>query len=103
MAKAMVLRAAKGKAPFSLSASRLQWAPGTSFIGGKWVPATCGSSFPVENPATQRVLASSVPDMGAPDAVKAIEAASEAFKGKWPVMLAKVGAAPLSYSGCTSF
>jgi succinate-semialdehyde dehydrogenase/glutarate-semialdehyde dehydrogenase len=53
-------------------------------IDGEWVGAHGGKSFPVTNPATGAVLGS-VPDMGAAEARRAIEAAKRA----WPAWRAK--------------
>lgn len=44
------------------------------FIGGEWCEATSGKTFDVINPATGEVIAS-VPDAGAPDMRRAIDAA----------------------------
>ncbi|MBO8141286.1 MAG: NAD-dependent succinate-semialdehyde dehydrogenase [Firmicutes bacterium] len=48
------------------------------FIGGEWVPASTGRTFPVTDPATGEQLAE-VADGGAEDARRAVEAAHEAF------------------------
>ncbi len=49
------------------------------FIGGEWVDADSGKTFPVHNPATGQVLAQ-VADMGAEETRRAIQAADTA----WP-------------------
>ena len=49
-----------------------------NFIGGQWLPARDGATFPVTNPATGAVI-TTVPRGGAPDAVAAVAAASAAF------------------------
>jgi len=54
------------------------------YIDGEWVSAHGGKSFPVVNPATSEVLGA-VPDLGAAEARRAIEAASRA----WPAWRAK--------------
>ena len=50
-----------------------------AYIAGRWCEADNGKSFPVTNPATREVLAQ-VPDMGATETRRAIEAA----KAAWP-------------------
>jgi succinate-semialdehyde dehydrogenase / glutarate-semialdehyde dehydrogenase len=50
-----------------------------AYIGGRWCEADNGASFRVTNPATGEVLAQ-VPDMGAAETRRAIEAA----KAAWP-------------------
>ncbi len=50
-----------------------------AFIDGTWIESDSGSSFPVVNPFNGDVLAS-VPDLGAEETRRAIEAAGEAFK-----------------------
>jgi succinate-semialdehyde dehydrogenase/glutarate-semialdehyde dehydrogenase len=49
-----------------------------AFINGHWVPADSGKRFDVTNPADGATL-TSVPDLGAEDTTKAVEAAREAF------------------------
>ena len=49
-------------------------------IGGKWVGAESGKTFPVHDPATGALLAT-VPDMGATETRSAVEAASAALAG----------------------
>jgi succinate-semialdehyde dehydrogenase/glutarate-semialdehyde dehydrogenase len=51
-----------------------------AYIGGRWCEADNGSSFQVTNPATGEVLAQ-VPDMGAAETRRAIEAAKAAWPG----------------------
>jgi len=53
---------------------------GRNYIGGEWRDAASGRTFAVRNPATGEQLAV-VPDAGAPDAARAVEAASQAFPG----------------------
>ncbi|XP_021197233.3 3-sulfolactaldehyde dehydrogenase [Helicoverpa armigera] len=50
-----------------------------AYVEGKWISAGSGNVFKVENPADDSLIAK-VPDMGAADAKKAIDAAAEAFK-----------------------
>lgn len=57
-----------------------------NYIGGQWVDAISGRTFPVHNPATGEELAV-VPDAGRQDAAKAIEAAHRAFPG-WSALAA---------------
>jgi succinate-semialdehyde dehydrogenase / glutarate-semialdehyde dehydrogenase len=49
-----------------------------NYVGGLWVNAASGRTFPVRNPATGEELAR-VPDAGAQDAARAVEAAHGAF------------------------
>jgi succinate-semialdehyde dehydrogenase/glutarate-semialdehyde dehydrogenase len=62
----------------SVAAATLGDAPYLQLIGGEWLPASGGASFPVDNPATGAELAA-VPDGGAADARAAIDAAAEAL------------------------
>ena len=62
-------------------------------IGGQWVGADTGDTFPVRNPASGQHLGS-VPAMGATETKRAIEAAQDAFAG-WRAKLAKERAAIL--------
>ncbi|KIL97994.1 Aldehyde dehydrogenase B [Paramagnetospirillum magnetotacticum MS-1] len=57
-----------------------------AFVNGAWTDADNGATFDVLNPATGEILAS-VPDMGAAEARRAIEAANAA----WPAWKAKTG------------
>ena len=57
-----------------------------AYVDGTWSKADSGASFPVLNPATGEVLAS-VPDLGAAETRRAIEAANAA----WPAWKAKTG------------
>jgi succinate-semialdehyde dehydrogenase / glutarate-semialdehyde dehydrogenase len=57
------------------------------FVGGKWLDATNGATLTVTNPATREPLGT-VPDMGAADARRAIEAADRAFR-PWAALTAK--------------
>ena len=51
-----------------------------AYIGGRWCEADNGTSFEVKNPATGEVLGQ-VPDMGAAETRRAIEAAKAAWPG----------------------
>jgi succinate-semialdehyde dehydrogenase/glutarate-semialdehyde dehydrogenase len=57
------------------------------FVGGAWIDADDGGTFPVLDPATGHELAR-VPRMGAGETRRAIEAASKAY-GSWRSTLAK--------------
>jgi succinate-semialdehyde dehydrogenase / glutarate-semialdehyde dehydrogenase len=56
-------------------------------IGGEWVEADSGATFPVVNPATGEELAQ-IPRMGADETRRAIEAAQDAYP-RWRATLAK--------------
>src|SRR5215207_2449776 len=56
-------------------------------IGGEWVEADSGATFPVVNPATGEELAQ-IPRMGADETRRAIEAAQAAYP-RWRATLAK--------------
>jgi succinate-semialdehyde dehydrogenase / glutarate-semialdehyde dehydrogenase len=58
-----------------------------AYIGGRWCEADNGTSFQVTNPATGEVLGQ-VPDMGAAETRRAIEAAKAAWPG-WRCKTAK--------------
>jgi succinate-semialdehyde dehydrogenase / glutarate-semialdehyde dehydrogenase len=62
-----------------------------AYLGGEWVGADSGATFPVTNPATGETLAH-VPRMGGAETRRAIEAARRALPG-WRGMLAKERAA----------
>jgi len=64
-----------------------------AFVGGKWLEAANGASLKVINPATRESLGT-VPEMGASDARRAIEAAAQAF-GPWAALTARQRAAIL--------
>jgi succinate-semialdehyde dehydrogenase/glutarate-semialdehyde dehydrogenase len=64
-----------------------------AFIGGKWLDATSGATHDVVNPATREPIGT-VPDMGAAETRRAIEAAAEAFPA-WAALTAKERAAIL--------
>jgi len=64
-----------------------------AFIGGKWVDAANGATQQVINPATREPIAT-VPDMGALETRRAIEAAAQAFPA-WAAHTAKERAAIL--------
>src|SRR5947209_1507042 len=57
------------------------------FVGGEWVDATGGATHQVMNPATREPIGV-VPEMGAADARRAIEAAAQAFPA-WAAQTAK--------------
>ena len=58
-----------------------------AFIDGAWIGAENGATFPVSDPATGRVIGH-VPDMGAAETRRAIEAAERALP-QWRSMTAK--------------
>ncbi len=58
-----------------------------AYVGGAWVDADGGETFPVHDPASGRVLAG-VPRMGAAETARAIDAAHAAFPA-WRRLLAK--------------
>jgi len=64
-----------------------------AFIGGRWVDATNGATHQVLNPATREPIGA-VPDMGAGETRRAIEAAAQAFPA-WAAQTAKERAAVL--------
>src|SRR5438067_12922791 len=64
-----------------------------AFIGGKWVDAMSGATHQVVNPATREPIGT-VPEMGAAETRRAIEAASQAFPA-WAALTAKERAAVL--------
>ena len=64
-----------------------------AFIGGKWLDATNGATHAVVNPATREPIGT-VPDMGAAETRRAIEAAADAFPA-WAALTAKERAAIL--------
>src|SRR2546423_1599350 len=64
-----------------------------AFIGGKWVDALSGATHQVVNPATREPIGA-VPEMGAAETRRAIEAASQAFPA-WAAQTAREGAAVL--------
>src|SRR3954467_9768062 len=57
------------------------------FIDGKWVDADSGKTIPVNNPATGEILGT-IPNMGAAETRRAIEAANAAFPA-WRAKTAK--------------
>jgi succinate-semialdehyde dehydrogenase/glutarate-semialdehyde dehydrogenase len=63
----------------TLSLNDLELIRQQAYIAGRWCEADSGKRFPVTNPATGEVLAE-VPDMGAAETRRAIEAA----KAAWP-------------------
>lgn len=53
------------------------------YIGGEWVAAASGESFPVDNPATEEIIGR-VARGGAADVARAVDAARSAFDGwRW--------------------
>ena len=60
-----------------------------AYIGGAWVGANDGGTFPVTNPATGAELGR-VPDMGAAETEDAVQKAYDAFQ-TWKHTSAKVG------------
>ena len=64
-----------------------------AFIGGKWVDAMSGATHQVLNPATREPIGA-VPEMGAAETRRAIEAASQAFPA-WAAHTARERAAVL--------
>ncbi|HKZ53333.1 MAG TPA: aldehyde dehydrogenase family protein [Candidatus Acidoferrales bacterium] len=64
----------------------VQIQPGKLFIGGKWVEASSGETFPTINPATGEVLTHLV-EAGEAEVDAAVKAARAAFEdGPWPKM-----------------
>lgn len=57
-----------------------------ALIGGEWTGADNGETFDITNPATAQTIAS-VPDLGATETRRAIQAAADAFPG-WSGRLA---------------
>ncbi len=57
------------------------------YVAGEWTAADSGKTIPVDNPASGEILGS-VPDMGAAEARRAIEAAQQAFPS-WRAKTAK--------------
>jgi succinate-semialdehyde dehydrogenase / glutarate-semialdehyde dehydrogenase len=64
-----------------------------AYVGGKWLDAASGATHAVANPATREAIGT-VPDMGAPDARRAVEAAAQALPA-WAAHTAKERAAVL--------
>ena len=70
------------------TAAQLQVKPGKLFIGGKWVDAASGKTFPTVNPATGETI-TVLAEGDERDASAAVEAAFTAFhSGPWPEMSA---------------
>jgi succinate-semialdehyde dehydrogenase/glutarate-semialdehyde dehydrogenase len=67
--------------------SRLPFLLDRAFVGGRWIEAEDGATFPVVNPATDVELAQ-VPRVGAAETRAAIEAADAAYPG-WRATVAK--------------
>jgi phenylacetaldehyde dehydrogenase len=71
------------KSEFSNKVSQFLNRPLKHLIGGKWVEATNGQTFPVYNPATGNVIAQ-VASGGSEDIDRAVKAARQAFEvGAW--------------------
>src|SRR5260370_26647403 len=56
--------------------------PKRLLIGGQWVDAVSGATFPSVNPSTGEVIAE-LAEAGAADADRAVAAARAAFHGPW--------------------
>src|SRR5260370_42712307 len=56
--------------------------PKRLLIGGRWVDAATGATFPSVNPSTGEVIAE-LAEAGATDADRAVAAARAAFDGPW--------------------
>jgi aldehyde dehydrogenase (NAD+) len=70
------------------TAPQFQVKPGKLFIGGKWVDAASGKTFPTVNPATGETI-TVLAEGHERDAAAAVEAARRAFdSGPWPEMSA---------------
>ncbi len=70
------------------TAPQVQVKPGKLFIGGKWVDAVSGKTFPTINPATGETI-TMVAEGGERDAHAAVQAARRAFEsGPWAEMSA---------------
>ncbi len=68
------------------TAPQIEVKPGKLFIGGKWVDAASGKTFPTINPATGATI-TMVAEGDERDAAAAVEAARKAFEsGPWPEM-----------------
>jgi succinate-semialdehyde dehydrogenase / glutarate-semialdehyde dehydrogenase len=77
--------------PLTLSDDSLL--PGRNYIGGVWVDADSGATFPVIDPATDDIFAH-VPNSGQQDGKRAVDAAQQAF-ATWRSLPAKQRAALL--------
>jgi acyl-CoA reductase-like NAD-dependent aldehyde dehydrogenase len=70
------------------TATQIQVKPGKLFIGGKWVDATSGKTFPTINPATGEVI-TQIAEGDDRDVDAAVKAARKAYEsGAWPEMSA---------------
>ncbi len=70
------------------TATKVQPKPGKLFIGGKWVEAQSGKTFPTVNPATGETI-TLIAEGGERDADAAVQAARKAFEsGPWAEMAA---------------
>ncbi|HXU12104.1 MAG TPA: aldehyde dehydrogenase family protein, partial [Candidatus Binatia bacterium] len=56
--------------------------PGRLYIGGQWVDAVAGHSFPTINPATEETI-TTIAEGRAEDIDRAVRAARVAFDGPW--------------------
>lgn len=66
----------------AVESSRLDASPKRLLIGGDWVPARSGQTFPSINPSTGEVIGE-LAEGGAADADAAVIAARRAFEGPW--------------------
>jgi acyl-CoA reductase-like NAD-dependent aldehyde dehydrogenase len=70
------------------TSAKVEPKPGKLFIGGKWLDAASGATYPTINPATAELI-TVIADAGAADADAAVKAARAAFdSGAWPEMSA---------------
>ena len=70
------------------TAAQIQVKPGKLFVGGKWVDASSGKTFPTVNPATGETI-TVIAEGDERDVAAAVEAARKAFEnGPWPEMSA---------------
>jgi acyl-CoA reductase-like NAD-dependent aldehyde dehydrogenase len=70
------------------TAPQVQLKPGKLFIGGQWLDAAEGKTYPTVNPATGETL-TLIAEAGPRDADAAVQAARKAFEsGPWPEMSA---------------
>ncbi len=72
------------------AAARLSLLRNKAWLGGNWIAASNGATFPVYNPSSGQKIAD-VPDMTERDAETAIKEAYKAQK-KWGTTIAKVTA-----------
>ena len=70
------------------TATKAQPKPGRLFIGGKWMDAASGKTYPTVNPATEETI-TLIAEAGEPDVDAAVSAARKAFEsGPWAEMSA---------------